>query len=66
MLGVAQMGDAADPLSARVVDSDPGTDVAVEVEGDRPQVPALGEQRLEGAELVEALVAKLDQHQWRC
>ncbi len=58
------MGHATDPLAARVVDPDLGTDVALRVDLDPPDVTALRQQLLDVKRIVEALVVEGD-HQPR-
>jgi len=58
------VGNAANPLAARVVDPDLGTDVPLRLDRDPPDVTTLCQQRLDVTRIVEALVVE-GEHQPR-
>ncbi len=60
-LAVAQARDGADLLARGVVDPDLGTDVALRIDVDPPDVAELAEQRAELVDVVEPLVRDRDE-----
>src|SRR6476620_2870330 len=65
VLRVREVRHGPDPAAGWVVDADPGADVARPRHGDRADVAALCEQRLDLVRPVEALVRERDE-QPRC